>query len=114
QLVGEIQAETKDVMMAMTTGTEQVVTGTKLVDETRHSLNKITAVSAEINKLVEAITQATSVHKLASEAVTQTMTDVAKSADKTSQGASSVSLSCEQLQILATALQENVGQFKVK
>lgn len=114
QLVGEIQAETKEVTVAMTAGTEQVATGTKLVNETRHSLNKITTASAEINKLVEAITQATSLHQLASEAVTKTMTDVAKSADKTSKGASSVSLSFEQLQILATALQENVGRFKVK
>jgi methyl-accepting chemotaxis protein len=97
----------------MEAGTEQVVTGTKLVDETRQSLNKITAASIEINKLVEAISQATVVQSQASEAVTQTMTNVAAIADKTSKEANFVSSSFEQLRKVAQALQEDVGRFKV-
>ncbi|CAA9296681.1 tsr or; CheD [uncultured Coleofasciculus sp.] len=113
KLVAGIQAETNEVVAAMEAGTEQVVTGTQLVDETRQSLNKITATSAQINTLVEAIAQATIVQSQASESVTQTMTNAAASADKTSSEAKLVSSSFKELQILAQALQEDVGQFKV-
>ncbi|HEY9639045.1 MAG TPA: methyl-accepting chemotaxis protein [Coleofasciculaceae cyanobacterium] len=113
KLVSNIQSETSEVVTAMESGIEQVVTGTKLVDETRQSLNKITAVSAQISDLVEAIAQATVTQSQASEAVTQTMKDVAASASKTSTEASQVSSSFEELKKVAQVLQEGVGQFKV-
>lgn len=113
QLVAGIQAETNEVVAAMEAGTEQVVAGTQLVDDTRLSLNKITITSAQINSLVEAIAQATVVQSLASESVTQTMTNAAAIADKTSSEASLVSSSFEELRMLAQALQEDVGKFKV-
>ncbi|HEY9702681.1 MAG TPA: GAF domain-containing protein, partial [Allocoleopsis sp.] len=93
QLVAGIQAETNEVVAAMEAGTEQVVTGTKLVDETRQSLNKITRASAQISALVEAIAQAATIQSQASDAVTQTMSNVAEIANKTSVGASQVSSS---------------------
>lgn len=113
KLVADIQGETNEVVAAMEEGTEQVVMGTQLVEETRQSLNKITAASAEINHLVEAIAQATIMQAQASESVTQTMANVAAIAEKTSQEASVVSSSFEQLQKVAQALQTEVGQFKV-
>lgn len=113
QLVAGIQAETNEVVAAMEAGTQQVVVGTQLVDDTRQSLNKITTTSAQINSLVEAIAQATVVQSLASESVTQTMTNAAAIADKTSSEASLVSDSFEELRMLAQALQEDVGKFKV-
>ncbi|HEY9600556.1 MAG TPA: methyl-accepting chemotaxis protein [Allocoleopsis sp.] len=113
KLVAAIQAETNEVVAAMEAGTEQVVMGTRLVDETRQSLNKITVTSVQINQLVEAIAQATVVQSRASEAVTQTMTNVAQIADKTSKEASVVSSSFEQLLTVAQSLQEDIRRFKV-
>ena len=113
QLVAGIQTETNEVVAAMEAGTEQVATGTKLVEETRRSLNRITLTSAEISTLVEAIAQATVVQSVASESVTKTMTNVAEIASKTSQEASTVSSSFEQLQTVAQFLQTEVGRFKV-
>lgn len=113
QLVVGIQAETNEVVTAMESGTEQVMAGTKLVDETRQSLNKITAASTQINQLVEAIAQATTVQSQASETVTRTMTEVAEIAAKTSAEASQVSSSFGRLRKVAQALQEDVGQFKL-
>jgi methyl-accepting chemotaxis protein PixJ len=113
QLVAGIQAETNDVVAAMEAGTEQVVTGTKLVDETRQSLNKIAGASAQISFLVEAIAQAAAVQSKASDEVTQTMTDVAEIATKTSAGATNVQASFKELLALAQELQANVGKFKV-
>jgi twitching motility protein PilJ/methyl-accepting chemotaxis protein PixJ len=113
KLVAAIQGETNEVVAAMEAGTEQVVMGTKLVDETRQSLNKIATASSQINKLVEEIAQATVVQSQASEAVTETMTDVAVIAQKTSSGASQVSESFKELLAVAQSLQEDVGQFRV-
>ncbi|HEY9611538.1 methyl-accepting chemotaxis protein [Allocoleopsis sp.] len=113
KLVAAIQGETNEVVAAMEAGTEQVVMGTKLVDETRLSLNKITATSTKISDLVASITQATVVQSQASEAVTQTMTNVAAIAEKTSQEATFVSSSFEQLLKVAKTLETEVGQFKV-
>ncbi|MGQ4646353.1 methyl-accepting chemotaxis protein [Lyngbya aestuarii] len=114
KLVADIQAETQEVTLAMEAGTNEVVKGTQLVDKTRQSLNKIKAASAEINTLFEAIAQTTITHKMASEAVTQTLTNVAAMSDKTSQETKLVSSSFEQLQAVAQLLQKNIGQFKVK
>ncbi|MFP4123682.1 methyl-accepting chemotaxis protein [Coleofasciculus sp.] len=114
KLVAAIQGETNEVVAAMEAGTEQVVTGTKLVDETRASLNKIATASNQINQLVEAIAEATVIQSKASEDVTQTMTDVAQIAARTSEEAGFVSASFEQLRKVAQALQADVGQFKLK
>ncbi len=112
-LVMDIQTETNSVAAAMATGTLQVATGTLLVDETRQSLNKITAVSAQISALVEAIALATVAQTHASESVTQTMTDVAVIAFSTSNEATLVSASFKELLAVATELQTSAAQFKV-
>ena len=113
KLIAAIQGETNEVIAAMEEGTEQVVMGTKLVDETRHTLSKITVASAEVSQLVEQIAQAALEQSGVSETVTQTMTNVAQISDKTSQEATIVSSSFEELQRVAKALQEDVAQFKV-
>ncbi|MBR8832235.1 MAG: hypothetical protein N5P05_003487 [Chroococcopsis gigantea SAG 12.99] len=113
-LVAGIQAETNEVVAAMESGTEQVVLGTQLVDETRKSLNQITAVSIQINELVEAIARAAVEQSQTSQIVTETMTEVAIVSDKTSQEAAHVSDSFKQMLQVALNLQESVRQFKVK
>ncbi|GAB4384958.1 MAG: hypothetical protein Kow00121_49220 [Elainellaceae cyanobacterium] len=113
KLVASIQSETNEVVTAMETGTEQVVIGTQLVDETRRSLNNIAAASTQINQLVLAIAQATVVQSQASETVTKTMKDVAAIASKTSNEAQQVSSSFEQLRQVAQMLQQEVNQFRV-
>jgi len=112
-LVVAIQTETLEVVAAMEAGTQQVITGTQLVDETRQSLNKITAASTQISALVEAIASATVTQSQASDAVTQTITDVAAIANKNSNEAIMVSASFKELLSVAQQLQASVGQFKV-
>ena len=114
KIVAEIQMETNEVVAAMESGTEQVVMGTKLVDETRQRLNQITEVSAKLNQLVESIAQATVEQSQTSESVTRTITEVADIAQKTSTEATQVSTSFKQLLEVAQDLQGIVGQFKVK
>lgn len=112
-LIASIQTETNEVVSAMESGIEQVVNGTQLVDETRQSLNKITAVSLQIGGLVEAIARSTVMQTQASQTVSETMQDVAAIASKTSVEAAQVSSTFEQLRQVAQTLQADVGQFKV-
>ena len=112
-LVTKIQTETNEVVAAMEVGTEQVATSTKLVHETRQSLNKISDASAQISALVEAIASAAVVQSHASESVTQTMSGVAAIASKNSSEANLVSVSFKELLVVAQELQASVGQFKV-
>lgn len=113
-LVANIQSETNEVVSAMEAGTEQVVMGTKLVDETRKSLNQITVASIQISELVEAIAQTAVQQADTSQSVTQTMAQVAAISDRTSSEASQVSESFRQLLQVSQALTESVRQFKVK
>jgi methyl-accepting chemotaxis protein len=113
KLVLDIQAETNAVVAAMEAGTEQVVAGTVLVDDTRQRLNQINAISTQISNLVQAISEASVVQSQASEAVTQRMNDVAAIASQTSDEATQVSTAFKQLMSVADELQTSVGQFKV-
>jgi len=113
KLVQEIQTETIEVAAATETGIQQVVEGTNLVNETRRSLNEIVAATTSISKLVEGITQATMAQTHQSQSVTQTMTDLAVVATKTSVEAVEISTSFKELLEMAAELQASVGQFKV-
>jgi methyl-accepting chemotaxis protein PixJ len=113
QLVEEIQTQTNEVVLAMEAGTEQVVEGTQLVEETREKLSEITAVSTRINRLITEITQATAVQTQAYETVSQTMEQVATIADDSSKQSESVAESFTRLLAVADALQVSVSQFKV-
>ena len=112
-LVAEIQSETNEVVAAMESGTEQVVIGTKLVDETRLSLNQIAEVSNQIDRIVNAIAQATVEQSQDSEIVTQTMTQVAAISEKTATEATQVSDSFKELLNVAQQLEASVAKFKV-
>jgi methyl-accepting chemotaxis protein PixJ len=113
-LVASIQAQTNEVVMAMEAGTEQVVIGTKLVDETRLSLDRIAEMGAKIGLLVESIAQAALVQAEDSTQVTQSIDRVASIATKTSTRADNVQASFQDLLKLAQELQKNIGQFKIE
>ncbi|AFY94653.1 GAF domain-containing protein [Chamaesiphon minutus] len=113
-LVASIQAQTSEVVTAMEAGTEQVVIGTKLVDETRLSLDRITAIGTKIGELVESIAQAALLQSENSLQVTQSIDRVADISHKTSLRADNVQASFLELLTLAQELQKNVGQFKIE
>ena len=113
-LVASIQAQTNEVVSAMEAGTEQVAIGTKLVDETRLSLDRITAIGAKIGQLVESIAQAALVQSEDSAQVTHSIDRVATIASKTSSRADNVQASFQDLLKLAQELQKNIGQFKIE
>jgi methyl-accepting chemotaxis protein PixJ len=113
-LVTIIQSETGEVAIAMQAGTEQVLKGTKLVEETRQTLTQIALASEQIDALVRAIAKSTEEQSQASVAVSQTMTEVAAISTQTSTEAAQVSDSFKEILTLAQSLQKSVGQFKVE
>ncbi|MBD2775893.1 GAF domain-containing protein [Iningainema tapete] len=113
ELVQEIQAGTSEVAAAMDTGIQQVVDGTKLVIEVRQQLNAIVEATTQISQLVERITHTTQVQNQQSQSITETMTDVAAIANKTSADSIKLSLSFKELLIMAQDLQRSASQFKV-
>jgi methyl-accepting chemotaxis protein PixJ len=114
ELVQEIQAGTAEVAAAMDTGIQQVVEGTKLVTEVRQQLNAIVEATTLISQLVERITQATQVQNQQTQSVTQTMTDVAAIANKTSTDSIHLSASFKELLSMAQDLQLSASQFKAE
>jgi methyl-accepting chemotaxis protein PixJ len=114
KLIFNIQRATSEVVAAMEVGTEQVVSGTKLVDETLSGLNQIVIANTLINQVVEAIVQATVEQTQNSDLVTQTITEVAKIAENTATSATNVTTSFEELLAVAKVLQGSVSQFKVQ
>ncbi|MFB6275368.1 MAG: methyl-accepting chemotaxis protein, partial [Halothece sp.] len=113
-LVDQIQTETNEVVTAMEQGTEQVVSGTQLVEEARSNLNQITEVSNQINELVAKIAEAARTQSADSEQVNETIQAVAAIAQQTSESATQVSDSFKELRKTAQNLEQNVEQFKVE
>jgi methyl-accepting chemotaxis protein PixJ len=112
-LVEEIQTQTNEVVTAMEAGTEQVVAGTQLVEESRQKLTQISAVSTQVNKLINEIANAAAKQTQASETVSQTMEGVATIAADTSKQSEEMADSFGRLLEVAQGLQVSVAQFKV-
>ena len=113
QLVEEIQFQTNEVVAAMETGTEQVVTGTKLVQNAREKLTQIATVSKQVNSIVREIAIAADTQTKTSDRMGQTMQEVSAIAADTSKQSEDVARSFSELLQVAQDLQVSVAQFKV-
>ncbi len=113
QLVEEIQTQTNEVVAAMETGTEQVVTGTKLVQNAREKLTQIAMVSKQVNTIVQEIAIAADLQTQTSDRVGEAMQDIAAIAEDTSKQSEDVARSFSELLQVAQDLQVSVAQFKV-
>jgi methyl-accepting chemotaxis protein PixJ len=113
RLVDEIRIDTNDVTEAMEIGIAQVVQGTNLVNETRQSLSEIVVATSQISELVKAISLSASTQTKQSQKLTAAMTDVAMIANLTSDSATQISESCQQLMTTSQVLETSVSRFKV-
>jgi methyl-accepting chemotaxis protein len=113
QLVEEIQTQTNEVVAAMETGTEQVVTGTKLVQNAREKLTQISLVSQKVNSIVQEIAIAADTQTKTSDLMGETMQGIAAIAEDTCKQSEGVARSFSELLQVAQDLQLSVSQFKV-
>ncbi|MEM9153440.1 MAG: methyl-accepting chemotaxis protein [Cyanobacteria bacterium P01_F01_bin.33] len=114
QIVLQIQSETGLVMTAMEEGTQQVIEGTRLAEQAKHSLDEIITVSQTIDELVHEISNATVQQTDTSRNVTQVMQNAELTANETSQEAQKVASSLMELVSVASNLQTSVGKFRVE
>ncbi|MEW6496133.1 MAG: GAF domain-containing protein [Cyanobacteriota bacterium] len=113
RIVENIQRETSEVVHAMELGTSQVVEGTHLVEETKHSLSQMLAVSSQIDELVQSISGATVSQAQTSQVVTNLMQEIARVSEQTSQSSHQISDFLQQTVAVAQELQASVEVFKV-
>jgi methyl-accepting chemotaxis protein PixJ len=113
RLVDEIRIDTNDVTEAMEIGIAQVVQGTNLVNETRQSLSEIVVATSQISELVKAIGKSAGTQNKQSQKLTEVMTDVAMIANLTSDSATQIAQSCQQLITTSHVLETSVSRFKV-
>ncbi|MDJ0647888.1 MAG: methyl-accepting chemotaxis protein [Xenococcaceae cyanobacterium MO_188.B19] len=108
----KMQLETTEVVEAMSSGTKQVLEGTKLVEHTRQSLDSVTAASNEIRKLVTEIAESAMLQSQTSNLVSNNIINVALTAEENSQSATQVSHEITQLLTVAEKLRTEIDQFK--
>ncbi|GAB4523985.1 MAG: hypothetical protein Tsb0014_02080 [Pleurocapsa sp.] len=113
-IVATIQKEISQVIDAMEVGNKRVVEGTRLVEDTKKSLEQILGVSHHIDRLLQDISQATVSQAQTSETVTQLMELIASVSEKTSNASQEVSLSLEETVAIAKKLQSSVDTFKIE
>ncbi|VEP18976.1 putative Methyl-accepting chemotaxis protein [Hyella patelloides LEGE 07179] len=114
KLVLEIQGETQKTIKVMEQNSQEIMVGSKLMKETRLSLQQITEASSEIDLLIEDITKVATEQSENSQTVTATMEEVAAIANKTSVSATDVSTSFKELLQVSEQLEASINQFKVK
>ncbi|MCC0177545.1 PhnD/SsuA/transferrin family substrate-binding protein [Waterburya agarophytonicola K14] len=113
QLITGIQQETQEVVVAMETGTSQVVDSTRLVEATKVSLSTVLIKSQEIDLLMKSISQATISQAETSQAVTEIMMLNSKSSQERSKSSGQVAQAIQSTTAILGELQESVAQFKV-
>ena len=113
KIVDTIQRETAQVVDAMEQSTTQVVEGTRLVEDTKLSLDQILDVSRQIDQLVQSISQATVSQVDTSTSVSQLMKLIAEVSNQTSSSSLQVSDALRSTVDVAQELQASVDTFKV-
>jgi twitching motility protein PilJ len=113
QLVTGIQTETAEVLEMMERGTTQVVTGSRLISETRETLSGLMQISQNIDHLVQSISDSTTSQTQASKQVSQVIQDVAQVAQTTSTESKTVSDTLKRLVHVADDLERSVAKFAV-
>lgn len=111
QIVEAIQRETGAVVDAMEVGTTQVVEGSRLVEETKQSLQKIVDVSSEIDQLIQSISGATLSQTEKSDLIKKVFQDLAKVSETTSGSSQEIAQSLQESVQMTRELQESVSRF---
>lgn len=113
QLVEGIQDETGEMMAIMEESTTQVVAGTKLVQNTKDTLKKLSEISNEIDALLQSISESTINQKLVSQKVNKKMEEVAIVTKEIAEESNNVSHSLQELVTVAIEMQKSASRFQV-
>ncbi|WP_019508937.1 methyl-accepting chemotaxis protein [Pleurocapsa sp. PCC 7319] len=113
-IISKIQAEIVQVMEAIEVGNSRAAEGTRLIEDTKQSLQQIVGVSRQIDSLVESISQTTISQAQTSETVTQLIGQIANISERTSDTSQEISHSLTSTVAIAQQLQSSVDTFIVE
>jgi|GEM_PF-822935 len=112
-LVKTIQSETNETVTAMEESTEEVVRGSEVANQAGQALNEIENVSTRLAELIQSISLASKQQARGSEAVAQSMGDIANVTQQTAAGTKEAAVSINTLAVLADTLRGSVSAFKL-
>lgn len=112
-LIESIQAGTSEAVMAMQHGTQEVETGTELVDEAGTALKEILEMVQNSSQLITEISGAFQQQTKASSGIAKTMERIASIAQKTAEGARKSRSLAEQMEKLSKKLNVAVAKFRL-
>ncbi len=112
-LIESIQAGTNEAIMAMEHGTQEVESGTKLVDEAGTSLKEIMDMVQISSQLITEISSAFQQQTKASFGIAKTMEHIATIAQETAEGAKKSRNLAEEMEGLSKKLNAAVAKFRL-
>ncbi len=107
-LIGEIQAQTNEVIATMQSGTERTLSEAELVEKSHQKIFKLATISDQIKTLVMELAQAAAVQAQTSTSANQSILQVANIASQTSEQAVAVADSVTKLAAFAQDLQKSM------
>lgn len=108
-----IQTETQTAVSSMENGLAQVRQGVLLANQAGDSLARINNGSMQTSKVIEGIADATRQGNAASEEIARGVSDIAQMAQERVDISQKISDSAQQLELVATRLQNVVGKFHI-
>ncbi len=112
-IVKTIQTDTQDAVRAMESSTQGVVEGTVLSDAAGHSLAEIEAVSDDLARLIQSISDATQAQTGSAQQIADNMREILAMTGQASDGARRSAASIGQLSLLSDELKVSVSGFKL-
>ncbi|HVX09173.1 methyl-accepting chemotaxis protein [Humibacter sp.] len=112
-IVGEVQAQTRDAIIASEAGANETRSGVQLARDVAAALDRIRAMVDETTTAATEISIATQQRRSASEQVVVAMNQVSDAARQYATGSQQTAASASQLHALANQLREAIGHFTV-
>ncbi len=112
-IVKTIQSDTQDAVNAMETSTQGVVEGTSRSDAAGQSLAEIEAVSEELARLIQSISDATQAQAGTAQRIAGNMLQILEVTEQASDGARRSASSIGELAVLSNELKVSVSGFKL-
>ncbi len=113
EMIERLQSGAKQAVTAMETGHEQAQGGVEQASRAGQSLLAITQAVTSINDMNQQILSAAEEQSAVAAEINQNVANITEIADQTSESAGITLRSSEELAQLASALQENLSQFKI-
>jgi methyl-accepting chemotaxis protein len=112
-LIHAIQSDTAAAVAAMEESTQQVIVGSRVADEAGRSLEAIQVVVADLDRLINAISESAREHAQTSSLVAASMTEVSSVTEQTTRGTQHTAERVSYLARLAEQLRASVAAFRL-